>query len=320
MLGKTKTIDEVRFLLNEVYNLDKGSAHPSFFQNGGAGETPTLKSAAETVKRFEQAYREKAPVIAKNENKNPSSQTRLIELRAKLDGYRALYFDTALQLATANGKGEDVVKGFASEYVTLMAPILNGYAVNPHSREKGNFALAFMAAAMDPKDLGFKLGLFMNPLAEEIKAAKTDSALAPHAEKLEEGMKVFQGAALDIVQQGMSGDTRTPQYQAGDFARIFSSLAVGRAWLQMMAAAKQRLDEGATGNQAEFYNTKLTLGEYYLNKVMMPDIKRAEMRMEAGTATFSKITSEQLAPKPDSGIAMKPGSNDNKRKPPRLSF
>ena len=41
--------------------------------------------------------------------------------------------------------------------------------------------------------------------------------------------------------------------------------------------AKPRIDA--------FYRNKLALGEYYLNNIMTPDIKRLEMRIDAGAAT-----------------------------------
>ena len=83
---------------------------------------------------------------------------------------------------------------------------------------------------------------------------------------------------------------------------MFGKMAVGRMWLKMMTTAQESLDAGAEGKRAAFYQEKLELGDYYLNRVMMPEIKKLEMRVEAGAATAIKTSPETLVPGEEVGI------------------
>jgi alkylation response protein AidB-like acyl-CoA dehydrogenase len=280
----------------------------------------------------------------------------LIEIKSQIDGYRALLYDVALQLDAAEKHPEETARHNAREYASLLTPILKACttdfsldatekAIQLHGgagfiKETGveqfyrdsligsiwegtndvqSMDFTFRKA-MDPKDLGYRLGLFMNPLAEEIEQAKSRDKLAQHAVTLEKSMKTFQNTAMSLIQQGMAGQVDEILVHAKDFMDMFGKLAVGRMWLKMMSTAQQKLEESPSEKEKEFYSTKINLGEYYLNRVMSPDVKRLEMRIDAGGAIVRKTSPEQLTAKNEMGIAASQSSSHNKGYKLRFPF
>jgi hypothetical protein len=188
----------------------------------------------------------------------------------------------------AKSHPEEVIRNNAAEYASLMTPILkasttdfsleatqkgiqihggSGYVKEVGAEQLYRDALIgtiwegtndvqsmdfTFRKAMDPKDLGYKLGLFMNPMLLEIECAKGNDALAGHAQTLEKAAKTFQTTATSLVQQGMLGQIEDILVHANDFTNMFGKLAMGRMWLKIMETAQQKLDSGAQGDEATF--------------------------------------------------------------------
>ncbi len=312
MTNYTVPLDNIYFVLNDVLNVDNISGIISERnEKPNENNTPNyLKVAfieASNILRFivaidydllhggakrlsfaERAYQETHAAA----DKSISAQKKLLDMKTNIEGSRALLLDAAVALDLLEKHPEPVVRENAAEYAALILPVMNNDAMD-----------FLLKKVLDMKDLGNRLGLFMNPLYQEIKATKANPKLSAHAETLEGTMKIFQQTMMGLVQAGMSGKTDEIIVHADDFMTMFEKMALGRMWLKMMSAAQNKLDQGASGAIAGFYEDKLTLGDYYLNNVMTPIVKKLEMRIEAGAPNSS---TSSLSPDSATGVARSP--------------
>jgi len=272
----------------------------------------------------------------------------LMDMKAQIEAARALALDVAVALDLAAKHPEKTVRKNAEAYAALMTPVIKagltdmgveistralqlhggiGYitemGVHQYVRDsvvttiyEGTNDVQSMdftfRKVMDPKDLGNRVGLFMNPLAQEIGAAKGNEKLSAHAETLEKSMKIFQQTMQGLMGAAMSGKIEDVLVHSRDFTDMFYKLAMGRMWLKMMSTAQEKLDQGVSSALVTFYQEKLDLGEYYMNRIMAPEIKKLEMRIEAGAATVVKSIADQFKPEKEAGVATKQNSS-NKR-------
>jgi alkylation response protein AidB-like acyl-CoA dehydrogenase len=148
--------------------------------------------------------------------------------------------------------------------------------------------------AIDPTRPGTALSSFGVPFAEEIKAASKNPALREYAQMLESTMESFTKATVTLTLQAMAGKVDDTLINSKDFMDMFSKVAVGRMWLKMMDASITKM--AADPSAKEFCENKLQLGDVYMKRIMMPEVKRLEMRINTGAATIGKFTNDGLAP------------------------
>jgi alkylation response protein AidB-like acyl-CoA dehydrogenase len=148
--------------------------------------------------------------------------------------------------------------------------------------------------AMDPTKPGTALSTFGIPLAEEIKAAAKNPALREYALLLQDSMESFTKAVGTLALQGMTGKADETLINAKDFMDMFSKVAVGRMWLKMMTAAEAKMaaDPGAKA----FCENKMQLGDVYMKRIMTPEVKHLEMRINAGAGSIGKFSNDDLTP------------------------
>jgi hypothetical protein len=147
---------------------------------------------------------------------------------------------------------------------------------------------------MDPTKPGTALSTFGIPLAEEIKAAAKNPALREYALLLQDSMESFTKAVGTLALQGMTGKADETLINAKDFMDMFSKVAVGRMWLKMMTAAEAKMaaDPGAKA----FCENKMQLGDVYMKRIMTPEVKHLEMRINAGAGSIGKFSNDDLTP------------------------
>ena len=75
-----------------------------------------------------------------------------------------------------------------------------------------------------------------------------------------------------------------------DYMNMFGLVALGYMWAQMAKAAAEKLANGADGNAA-FYETRLTLGKYFMERTM-PETAAHLARISAGAETMMKLPAE----------------------------
>ncbi|TWI37063.1 acyl-CoA dehydrogenase C-terminal domain-containing protein [Paracoccus sulfuroxidans] len=103
---------------------------------------------------------------------------------------------------------------------------------------------------------------FFEEIRSSIKANEGDAELKEQfLEPLKAASKDLQAAAMFFAERGMK-DPNAALAGSYDFMHLFGHVALGLMWTRMAVAARKALSEG-TGD-AEFYQTKLTTGRYYM--------------------------------------------------------
>lgn len=258
-----------------------------------------------------------------------SVQRELIDIKAQLDGWRALVADTSLNLFIAKKHPEESVRQQAQAYVELMTPVLKACATdfgvtsaqaaiqlhggmgfikdtgveqfyrdgliatiyegeNNIQSHDFTFRKARNIPAVSQKIMGEVMGLMNNP------------ALAPLAPTLMTAVKIFQETAGYIQQKseaakkGQLGNLEDILVHSRDFMNLFGKLAVGVEWLKMMdAAAPQAATES---NGQSFYKNKMKLGAYYIESIMLPQMKMLGSRIKAGAQNIHDIDIKGIVP------------------------
>lgn len=286
-----------------------------------------------------------------------SVRRHLMDMKAQIDGFRALAYDVAIRLDLAAKHPEPTVRRDAEEYAGLMTPILksclsdlscaaaqrgiqlhggmgfiNETGVNQYYRDsiiatiyEGTNDIQAMdftfRKVLDFNDHMNRLGLFMAPLTEQVEAAKNNPATAEAAKVMEEGIKIFQNTCTAFMQLGMAGKLDEIHAQADHFLNMTGRLAVGSMWLKMADAARESLAAlPENDGKAAFYRTKLALSDHYFTHIMRPDMKRMELLVAAGAAFLGNISREQQVPGSELGIAKTEAGPDNRGHGPFFTF
>jgi hypothetical protein len=71
---------------------------------------------------------------------------------------------------------------------------------------------------------------------------------------------------------------------------LFGLVALGYMWAQMAKAASEKLAEGADG-RAEYYETRLTLGRYFMERTM-PETAAHLARISSGADMMMALPAE----------------------------
>jgi len=274
----------------------------------------------------------------------------LLDMKAQIEASRALALDTAVTIDLAAKHPEKTVRENAVAYAALLAPVIKagftdmgvevstralqlhggiGYIteMGVHQYVQDSIATGIYGGPSDVQSMDFifrkivdsknpknRIDLFIKPLGQEINSAKKNPKLSAYAETLEKSMKIFQQTMQGLLEASTSGKREDVLVHARDFMNMFYKLAMGRMWLKMVSAAQEKLDQGVDGELAKFYQDKLELGEYYMKRVMSPEIKKLEMRIEAtaATAIAVKSTADQFKPEKETGVGMQQNSSDKR--------
>ena len=140
-----------------------------------------------------------------------------------------------------------------------------------------------------PKDGGRAVMAFFNEVGAFLKENEADAALAPYLKPLKQGLDHLQQATMWFMQNAMA---KPDNAGAGstDYMHLFGLVALGFMWAQMAKAASEKLKNGADG-RAEFYETRLTLGKYFMERTM-PETAAHLARISTGAETMMKLPAE----------------------------
>ena len=122
-----------------------------------------------------------------------------------------------------------------------------------------------------------------------MKENEADEALAPYLKPLKQGLDHLQQATMWFMQNAMA---KPDNAGAGstDYMHLFGLVALGFMWAQMAKAAAEKLANGADG-RAEFYETRLTLGRFFMERTM-PETAAHLARISSGADTMMKLPAE----------------------------
>jgi 3-(methylsulfanyl)propanoyl-CoA dehydrogenase len=117
-----------------------------------------------------------------------------------------------------------------------------------------------------PKDGGRAAMAFFNEVGAFVKENEGDATLSPYLKPLKAGLDHLQQATVWFVQNAMA---KPDNAGAGstDYMHLFGLVALGYMWAQIAKASAEKLKNGADG-RADFYETRLTLGRYFMERTM----------------------------------------------------
>jgi len=254
---------------------------------------------------------------------HPDIRRTLMTIRAFNEAARALVLWTALKADIAHRSGDEAERQSADDFLGLMTPVIKGvltdtgfdntvaaqqvYGGHGYIAEWGmeqfvrdaRIAMIYEGAngiqALDlvgrklPKDGGRAVMALFKEVEDFIRDNSGEEALKPYLEPLKQGLGDLQNATMWFMQNAMA---KPDNAGAGstDYMHLFGLVALGYMWAQMAKAAKLRLANGADGRD-DFYNAKLTLGRYWMERVM-PETGAHLARISSGADTMMSLPAE----------------------------
>ncbi len=256
---------------------------------------------------------------------HPDIRRILMSIRAFNEAARALVLWTALKGDVAHRSEDDKDRAAADDQMGLMTPVLKGVLTDTgfanavqaqqvfgghgyiaeHGMEQfvrdARITMLYEGAngiqALDlvgrklPKDGGRAVMAFFNEVGAFMKENEADEALAPYLKPLKQGLEHLQQATMWFMQNAMK---KPDNAGAGstDYLHLFGLVALGYMWAQMAKAASARLRNGADGG-ADFYETRLTLGRYFMERTM-PETATHLARISSGAETMMALPAEMF--------------------------
>ena len=114
-------------------------------------------------------------------------------------------------------------------------------------------------------------GVFMTWLQEvneDIAACKELPELAPLAADLEKALNHLGGSAMHLGALGMERNLRGAMLHATAFLEQFGTVSLGRHALIQARVASQKLQAGASGEEARFYKGKILNARFYMAHIL----------------------------------------------------
>lgn len=254
---------------------------------------------------------------------HPDVRRSLMNIRAFNEAARALVLWTALRGDVAHRSEDDAERQSADDHMGLMTPIIKGvltdtgfantvaaqqiYGGHGYIAESGmeqfvrdaRISMIYEGTsgiqALDlvgrklPRNGGRAVMAFFKEVEDFLKENNGEEALTPYLEPLEQGLGDLQNATMWFMQNAM---TKPDNAGAGstDYMHLFGLVALGYMWARIARVAKTRLAEGAEGRD-DFYKTKLTLGRYWMERIM-PETGAHLARISSGADTMMSLPAE----------------------------
>ncbi len=254
---------------------------------------------------------------------HPDVRRILMSIRAFNEAARALVLWTALKGDVAHRSEDDKDRLAADDQMGLMTPVIKGVLTDSgfanavaaqqvfgghgyiaeHGMEQfvrdcritmlyeganGIQALDLVGRKL-PKDGGRAVMAFFNEVGTFLKENEADQALSPYLKPLKQGLDHLQQATMWFMQNALA---KPDNAGAGstDYMHLFGLVALGFMWAQMAKAANAKLKEGADG-RASFYETRLTLGRYFMERTM-PETAAHLQRISTGADAMMALPAE----------------------------
>ncbi len=254
---------------------------------------------------------------------HPDVRRTLMTIRAFNEAGRALTLWTALKSDIAHRSEDANERQTADDVLGLLTPIIKGvltdkgfdHAVMAQQMFGGHgyieewgmsqfvrdarIAMIYEGAnGVQALDLvGRKLGLnggraimaYFKEVGDFCEANRGDEAMAPFTKALKKGLNDLQGAAMWFMQNAMA---KPDNAGAGstDFMHMFGLVSLGYMWAMMAKSAQEKLTAGANG-QSEFFNTKLVLARFYMDRIM-PETALRLHRIQIGADALMELPAE----------------------------
>ncbi|MBT1155833.1 acyl-CoA dehydrogenase [Aminobacter anthyllidis] len=254
---------------------------------------------------------------------HPDIRRKLMTMKAFNEAGRALVLWTAINSDVAHRSEDGAERQAADDHMGLMTPVVKGvltdkgfehavmaqqvFGGHGYIEEHGmsqfvrdaRIAMIYEGAnGVQALDLvGRKLGLnggravqaFFKEVGEFCEANRGDEQMAPYTKALKKGLNDLQAATMWLVQNGMANPDNAGAAST-DYMHLFGLVALGYMWGRMAKTAQDKLATGANGS-ADFYETKLVTGRYFMERVM-PETSAHLARLSTGSATMMALAAE----------------------------
>jgi alkylation response protein AidB-like acyl-CoA dehydrogenase len=252
---------------------------------------------------------------------HPDVRRMLLDARAVLEAGRAFIFWTALHADLARGDPDEGVRQKGEDYMALLTPVLKSFltergfqvasdAMQVHGGS--GFTEHFPASqylrdsritliyegtngvqALDlvgrklPANGGRAVSTFMAEIDAFVAASDDDGAMKPFANGLAGAKAQLQEATMWLMQNGFSNPDNAIA-GSSDYLRLFGLTGLAYMWALMAKAANDKI---AAGDADPFYANKLTVGRYFLERVL-PDGGAYLAKVKTGAETVMALPAE----------------------------
>jgi alkylation response protein AidB-like acyl-CoA dehydrogenase len=252
---------------------------------------------------------------------HPDVRRMLMDSRAVLEAGRAFLFWTALHGDLARRSPDEAVRQKGEDYMALMTPVLKGFltekgfaiasdAVQVHGGSgytehfpvsqylrDSRIALIYEGTnGIQALDLvgrklaahgGRSVTTFTAEIDAFVEAHKADAALAPFIEGLASAKAQLWDGTLWLMQNGLANPDNAGAASM-DYLRLFGLTGLAYMWALMAKAANARI---AAGDADPFYANKLTVGRYFLQRVL-PDTGACLAKLKMGAEAVMALPAE----------------------------
>ncbi|MBZ8133880.1 acyl-CoA dehydrogenase C-terminal domain-containing protein [Afifella sp. IM 167] len=258
-----------------------------------------------------------APIIV-----HPDIRRTLMGIRSFNEAARALVLTAALTGDIAARSPDAAAREQAEDWLALITPVIKGVLTDrgfentvaaqqvfgghgyiaEHGMEQfvrdARIAMIYEGAnGIQALDLvGRKLAMnngravqaYFAELAGFVSENEENEALAPLLAPLKEGIEHLQKATMWLAKNG-AADPNDAGAGASDYMHLFGLVALGHIWAKMAKVAAEKLSEGA--GETSFYETKLALARYYMERTM-PETGMRLKRIATGAGATMALPAE----------------------------
>ena len=252
---------------------------------------------------------------------HPDVRRMLMDSRAVIEAGRAFLFWTALQGDLAHASPDEAVRQKSGDYMALMTPVVKGFLTDkglkvcsdalqvhggsgftehfPASQYMRDVRIALIyegANGVQALDLvGRKLAAdggravmsFFADVDAFVEANEGDAALKPFTEGLADAKAKLQEGTLWLMQNGLMNPENAGAAST-DYMHLFGLTALAYMWALIAKTAQAKI---AAGDTDPFYATKLTVGRYYMQRVL-PDAGAHLAKLMTGSELMMALPAE----------------------------
>jgi len=140
-----------------------------------------------------------------------------------------------------------------------------------------------------PANGGRAVQAYFKEVGSFCSANKDNEAMAPFVKPLSESLTHLQTATMWLMQNGMANADNAGA-ASNEYMHLFGLVALGHMWGLMAVASHEKLADASETNPA-FYETKLTTGRYFMERIM-PESGAHLARIQTGADTMMALDAE----------------------------
>lgn len=254
---------------------------------------------------------------------HPDVRRVLMTIRSFNEAARALYIHTAIKGDISHVSEDEAERQAADDFMGLMTPVLKGvltdkgfdYSVMAQQMFGGHgyisewgmeqfvrdarIAMIYEGAngiqALDlvgrklPANGGRAIQAFFKEVGGFLKEHGDNEDLKGFTKPLKKGLDDLQAATMWLMQNGMANPDNAGAAST-DYMHLMGLVGMGYMWAKIAVVAQAKLEEGA-GDKEEMLKNKLTLGTFYMER-LMPETGAQLARLSTGAQTMMSLPEE----------------------------